>query len=269
MLNSNAVKKATEILGVLYTVIFSPYDIYLIKGDPGGRRRLIDTLISQISPSYLRALQNYRSILKQKNAILKKHPVNDLLLDTYNTQLAAFGAVLINERKSVVDTMQREATKIYNLFSRTKTKLMIYYTSTIEYGESGLEDHFMSMLNDLRRKEKERGTSLIGPHLDDITIELDAKSAKHFASEGQKRAIALSMRIAEYSVAKKIFNEPPVILMDDVFGELDNEKKAVLKTVLDPEAQLFFTCTDEQTVPSLIEGARKFRIVDGQIISSR
>lgn len=251
-------------------MVFSPYDIYLIKGDPAGRRKLIDTLLSQVSTSYLVALQNYRSILKQKNVILKEHRVNEVLLDTYNQQLARYGATIVAKRFELISALNTTAQKIYNLFSRTKNNLMIYYDSFISE-DSGLcekngEKGILALLNSKKNMECKRAFSLAGPHLDDVIIYLDNKSARSFASEGQKRAIALSIRIAEYYAVKKVFGEPPVILMDDVFGELDREKKAVLDNVIDPEAQLFFTCTDDHVVSSLVKNARRFSIRNGTII---
>ncbi|MEW6535313.1 MAG: DNA replication and repair protein RecF [Candidatus Auribacterota bacterium] len=256
-------------MGTFYTVVFSPYDIYLIKGDPAGRRKLIDALLSQVSPAYLAALQNYRTILKQKNFVLKEHTANEVLLDSYNQQMARYGAAVITKRFELIETLNESARKIYNLFSRTKNNLMIYYDSFIseEPGlcEKNCEKGFLALLETKKSIERKRAISLVGPHLDDVAIQLNDKSARSFASEGQKRAIALSLRLAEYYEVKKVFGEPPVILMDDVFGELDREKKAALDSVIDPDAQLFFTCTDDHIVSSLVKNAQRFSIRDGSI----
>ncbi len=260
-------------LGILYTVIFSPYDIYLIKGEPGGRRKFLDTLLAQISPVYLSALQHYRKVLKEKSALLKYEHVDNTLLNTYNCQQARFGSKLIVFRNALLEKLNCEADIIYRKFTNGQDTLSIDYKSFCEIDnlrdENAVYDEFINRLEKKEHIEKKRKICLVGPHLDDMVLYINAKSAKSFASEGQKRAIALSLRIAEYEIVKSILKEPPVVLLDDVFGELDPDKKKILNNMFDADIQLFVTCTDYRDVGGLLENARRFCVSNGKIYEKK
>ena len=268
-LNETNIKKATELLGIFYTVIFSPSDMNLIKGDPSLRRKFLDVLLSQISPSYLSALQSYKKTLQQKNIVLKSERVDRKLLETYNNQLALYGSKLIFLRSQAIKNLNSISCKIFENFSRTNDNLMVKYFSLSkavpELGEIEFKNLFTAELEKNLVNELKRKTCLVGPHRDDFLFYINARNAKSFASEGQKRSIVFCLRLAEYELAKKKFGDHPVILMDDVFGELDVDKKNMLRTVIDPESQVFVTCTETDTLAGLAHGAMRFNINNGKI----
>ena len=246
----------------------------LVKGSPVVRRRYLDTLLSQMSTVYLSALQNYRKILKEKNAILKGNFTKNTLLDSYNNQQAVYGSKLIFIRKSFIDKINVTAGDFFKKFSRKKDHLMLEYADSFSFSfnKETTEDHiyksFINLLDRKRNREKERQTSLLGPHLDDIDISVNDRKARIFASEGQKRAVCFALRVAELEMAKKIFKENPVVLMDDVFGELDIDKKTILKSLFDSDIQMFITCTDEANLTGLAHNAKRYFINDGMVKES-
>jgi DNA replication and repair protein RecF len=244
--------------------------MYLIKGEPAFRRRFMDTLLAQVSPYYLTALQAYSKALREKSAVLKRDPIDPDLLAVYNEQIARYGSRIVHIRSGFVNRLNKCAGDIFEKFSRKKDSLMIHYESfgkkCLETTEQGVYAAFLSALSSNRHTEKKRRMCLIGPHRDDIQIYVNGNSAKSFASEGQKRTAAFCMRLAEYEFAGSAFGEPPVILMDDVFGELDNEKKEVLATAIDPECQLFVTCTDVKNLGEFAGNARRFAVSEKKVV---
>ncbi len=251
-------------LGAWYTVVFAPTDMHLVKGDPSFRRRFIDTLLAQTSPYYLSALQAYRKILREKSAVLKHDPIDSSLLKVYNEQLARYGSRVIHIRSRFIEQLNTRAGEIFEKFSRKKHSLMIHYDSIgkdcLKTTEEGVYAAFLSALQSNQHTEKKRRICLTGPHRDDMRILVNGLSAKSFASEGQKRTVAFCIRLAEYHLARSTFKEPPVILMDDVFGELDNEKKEMLTTVIDPDCQLFITCTDIKNIGEFARDTKRFSV---------
>ena len=270
--NSQSVPRATDVLGLLYTVVFSPTDMMLIKGDPSVRRRFLDTLLSQISPSYLVSFQKYRKILKEKNVILKSERINDTLLNTYNHQLAESGSNIIYLRKRLIDKLNQYGNDIFYRFSVGKGKLQLHFSTIYDklfpLTREKVFNVFLEFLNERKEAEKRRRISLIGPHRDDLVIEINGIDAKRYASEGQKRAITISLKMAEFGIAKEIFKEPPVVLIDDVFGELDAEKKAVLNEIVQATEQTFITCTEKENVAGLAHNARQYKVENGRIQTS-
>ncbi len=270
-MNSNRVRKATEVLGLFYTVIFSPDDMVLVKGSPSSRRKYLDILLSQMSAVYLSALQNYRKILKEKNTILKNGFVKKTLLDSYNNQQAVYGSKLIFIRKSFISKINVLAGDFFKKFSREKDHLMLEYANSFSFSsdKESTEDHirnfFMNLLDKNKDREIERHTALCGPHLDDINIIVNNRKAKIYASEGQKRAVCFALRVAELEMAKRIFKENPVILMDDVFGELDTGKKKLLSNLFDSDIQMFITCTDEKNLNGLVSNAKRYFVDNGVV----
>ena len=267
--NGQTVARATDVLGLLYTVVFSPTDMMLVKGDPSVRRRFIDTLLAQISQPYRISLQNYHKILKEKNAVLKSERINDTLLSTYNQQLAESGSNIICLRQRLVNKLAESGNDIFNQFSAGKGNLQLHFSTIYDTIPSLSQDKalavFQQLLDEKKQQEKKRRISLIGPHRDDMVIEINGIDAKKFASEGQKRAITISLKMAEFAVAREIFGEPPVVLIDDVFGELDAEKKAVLNHIVQATEQTFVTCTEKENVAGLARNARLYKVEHGRI----
>lgn len=258
--NGIPVNRAGELLGVLGVVFFSPDEMKLVKESPAERRRFLDVGLSQQQKSYFIALQRYNKTLKQKNNLLKEYRnsnINDML-DVWDAQLAKEGAILVSKRREYVDTLNKAAGKFHSSMSNDKEQLRLSYETSV--AEGGGEEELLKAIKDAREKDKELGFSTIGPHRDDIKIEIDGRDSRKFASQGQQRTIALAMKLGEVVIFKNELGEPPVLLLDDVLSELDETRQNLLLKMTDG-FQTILTCT-EYTLPNK---AALFEIENGRI----
>lgn len=258
------INRAGELLGILGVVFFSPDEMKLVKESPAERRRFLDVGLSQQQKSYFISLQRYTKTLKQKNNMLKeyRHSANiDDMLDVWDQGLAKEGAQLIKRRLEYVSTLNDAAGKFHKIISEQKEELRLTYECGLkDIAEDGLEARLLSAIRAAREKDKELGFSTVGPHRDDIKIELDGKDSRKFASQGQQRTIALAMKLGEVIIYNDGVGEPPVLLLDDVLSELDETRQGLLLKMT-KGFQTILTCTEY----SLPNPATKFTISDGTV----
>lgn len=248
------VQRAGELLGVLGVVFFSPDELKLVKESPSERRSFLDVGLSQQQRSYFRALQKYNKTLKQKNNLLKesKHADNlDDMLDVWDTGLAEHGAVLIRKRMEYVSELCTYASDSHRKISSGKEVLKLSYETTVKT-EGDVRRNLEEALLSAREKDKELGYCTVGPHRDDIKIEIDNIDARKFASQGQQRTIALAMKLGEVELYKKETGETPVLLLDDVLSELDKTRRDILLEVT-KGVQTILTCTEFDGKAKLFE----------------
>lgn len=264
--------RAGELFGVLGVVFFSPDEMKLVKEAPQERRKFMDVGLSQQQRNYFYALQRYNKTLKQKNNLLKEWRGNkniDDMLDVWDAGLAKEGAVIIAKRIEYVKTLNDSASKFHTAISSEKENLVLSYESTIddviknndniktEDIEKALYDNIIKS----REKDKELGYCTVGPHRDDIKIEINGKDSRKFASQGQQRTIALALKLGEVVIYKNEIGEPPVLLLDDVLSELDLTRQNLLLKMTDG-FQTILTCTE-----FMLEGANnKIKISEGNIV---
>lgn len=256
------VNRAGELLGVLGVVFFSPDEMKLVKESPQERRRFLDVGISQQQKSYFIALQRYNKTLKQKNNLLKESKFNkniDEMLDVWDTGLAKEGSTIIQKRMEYINTLNDAARKFHFALSGEKETLVLSYESGAKL-DGDLQQNLYESIIAAREKDKELGFSTVGPHRDDIKIEINGKDSRKFASQGQQRTIALSMKLGEVVIYKKEIGEPPVLLLDDVLSELDESRQKLLLQLTDG-FQTILTCT-EYALPN---PASLFRISEGKV----
>lgn len=259
------VNRAGELLGILGVVFFSPDEMKLVKESPQERRRFLDVGISQQQKSYFLALQRYNKTLKQKNNLLKESKYNkniDDMLDVWDTGLAKEGAILIQKRMEYIDTLNDAARKFHFALSSEKETLVLSYESGAKTDGGNLQNNLYKAIVEAREKDKELGFSTVGPHRDDIKIEINGKDSRKFASQGQQRTIALAMKLGEVVIYKNEIGEPPVLLLDDVLSELDESRQKLLLQLTDG-FQTILTCT-EYTLPN---PATLFRIHEGTVFA--
>lgn len=230
-----------ELLGNLYVVVFSPEDIKTAKETPGLRRAFLDGEISKIRPSYVDALKQYTKIIAQKNAALRKKNDKNMkqVLQAYNAQLADYIRVILKNRKSYLKKLNEYVRKTHREISGGIEEITIGYKETIP------ESDIASTLEKLISKEMMEGSCTAGPHRDDLDIQLNGKDIRVFASQGQLRTLMLSVKTACLKILEEITGEMPVLLLDDVFSELDPERKKNLLRSL-KEIQVFITTADEE-----------------------
>lgn len=259
------VNRAAELLGVLGVVFFSPDEMKLVKESPQERRRFLDIGLSQQQKSYFVALSRYNHTLKQKNNLLKEfrqaNNVDDML-DVWDAGLAKEGATIIARRKEYIATLNDAAKKFHYILSGEKENLALSYESgaKTDCPQEELEANLLAALRASRDKDKELGYSTVGPHRDDIKIEINGKDARKFASQGQQRTTALAMKIGQVVIYRDEIGEPPVLLLDDVLSELDENRQHVLLDLVNG-FQTLLTCTEYK----LDNPATLFEVKDGSI----
>lgn len=260
------VNRAGELLGTLGVVFFSPDELKLVKEAPQERRRFLDVGISQQQKAYFLALQRYNKTLKQKNNLLKEYRFNpniDDMLDVWDIGLAKEGAILIQKRKEYIATLNSCAGKFHNALSGEKEVLTLSYESCakLDCEDSEIEKHLYDAIIASREKDKELGFCTVGPHRDDIKIEINGKDSRKYASQGQQRTIALAMKLGEVVIYKNEIGEPPVLLLDDVLSELDQNRQTILLKMTEG-FQTILTCTEYE----LENKAKLIKINDGTVV---
>ncbi len=260
------INRAGELLGVLGVVFFSPDEMKLVKESPQERRRFLDVGLSQQQKSYFLALQRYNKTLKQKNNLLKEYKYNkniDDMLDVWDMGLAKEGAIIIKKRMEYINILNHSARKFHFALSSEKETLVLSYESgsKTDCNVEDIEQNLYKAILNAREKDKELGFSTIGPHRDDIKIEINGKDSRKFASQGQQRTIALAMKLGEVIIYKNEIGEPPVLLLDDVLSELDETRQKLLLKMTQG-FQTILTCT-EYNLPNQ---AHKINIQDGKVV---
>ena len=221
-INGIAIHKASELFGVVNVVFFSPEDLNLIKNGPAERRRFVDLELCQLNRLYVHSLVQYNKIILQRNKLLKEiafRPEYEEMLDIYDMQLVSYGRELIHYRNDFIDQMNGIIRNIHFNLSGGKEELEIRYEPNTEADvlEKALKK---SRMQDLRQK-----TTLTGPHRDDISFYVNNIDIRKFGSQGQQRTAALSLKLAEIELVKKIVKDYPILLLDDVLSELDSGRQ--------------------------------------------
>jgi len=272
-INRAPVPRPREVLGLLRTVLFAPEDLALVKGDPGERRRFLDDLLVARAPRFAGVRSDYERVLKQRNALLKSAGArvrsgggDVATLDVWDAHLARTGADLLAARLELVDALSPLVDKAYDEVSRGKGPTGLDYKSSLEsaLGEDfaatdrdreSLAQALLEAVKRLRRPELERGVSLVGPHRDDMVLRLGAAPAKGYASHGESWSYALALRLASYDLLSADGGEP-VLILDDVFAELDTDRRERLAARIAPAEQVLITAAVPDDVPAALAGAR-------------
>ncbi|WP_422485788.1 DNA replication/repair protein RecF [Gudongella sp. DL1XJH-153] len=253
--NKTELKNYKELDTGLKVVLFSPEDLKLIKEGPSNRRTYLDASISQIKPLYHYNLRRYYKILLQRNNLIKSYRFKgDMagLLDVFDIQLAKSGALIMLERDNYVKRLLKESSEIHNMLTAGKEKLDIKYISSVPCGDtlSEVEGILAESLRKNRDKDIEVRTTEIGPHRDDFGIMINNNDSKTYASQGQQRSLVLTLKLSEVEILMKDTGYYPVLLLDDVYSELDEERRKYL-TKLFSKMQTFITTTDAVEIDGL------------------
>ncbi|HEX3286006.1 MAG TPA: DNA replication/repair protein RecF [Mycobacterium sp.] len=262
-LNRSPVRSAREVLGVLRAVMFAPEDLAVVRGDPSERRRYLDELATTRRPRIAGVRADYDKVLRQRTALLKTaagaryrgdRSVFDTL-DVWDGHLAAHGAQLIAARIELVNQLAPEVEKAYQLLAPASRPAAIHYRTKVEQidGQNETVEFFEAALLDAlsrrRDAEIERGVCLVGPHRDDLELRLGDQVAKGFASHGESWSIALSLRLAAYELLRSEGGDP-VLLLDDVFAELDTARRNALAGVAGSAEQVLVTAAVPDDIPA-------------------
>jgi len=230
-MNGIRLKKIGELIGNLNTVIFSPDHMKIIKSGPVERRRFMDIILSQVKPGYYYNLVQYLRTLEQRNNLLIESRTNSSILktiDIWNDQLADFGTKIIIARHDFINKISCMAANIHEKISNGKEKLELGYSSSIDYNinsEIETKENFINILKKNITVDMKRSITHKGPHRDDILFFINGAEAKTYASQGQQRTTLLSLKISELKYISDEIGEIPILLLDDVFSELDSERQ--------------------------------------------
>jgi len=239
-INKIPVKKMGELMGQINCVFFSPDELRLVKEAPADRRRFMDIDISQIDKSYFYSLLRYNKILSQRNALLKSRDEDIVVgLNIWDEQLAKEGEKIISRRKEFIEELKMEVGKVHEGLTDSKERIEIEYESNGDINDGGL----LEALRGAREKDMRLKTTTVGPHRDDISILINGKDVRRFGSQGQQRTVALSLKLAELEIFRTKTGEYPVLLLDDVFSELDQLRKSNLLEMV-RKVQTIITCTE-------------------------
>jgi DNA replication and repair protein RecF len=276
-LNRSPVRRPREVLGALRMVLFAPEDLELVRGDPSERRRYLDDLLVARQPRYAGVRADYDRVVKQRNALLRNAYLNrkvggtrgqDLsTLAVWDQHLAHHGAELLAGRLELSAALAPHLTKAYDAVAPGRGAAAIAYASRL--GESlpsdrpALEAAILDRLRERRPVEIERGMTLVGPHRDDLALSLGDLPVKGYASHGECWSFALALRLAAYDLLRSDGIEP-VLVLDDVFAELDTLRRERLAALVSEAAQLLVTCAVPEDVPASLRGTR-FDVVTGSV----
>ena len=243
-INNIPIIKLTQLIGELNVVYFSPDELKLVKETPEDRRKFLDISISQFDKSYMFDLMRYDKILKQRNCVLKSN-INDKLkteqLNIWTPQLILIAEKIIKKRLLFVEKLKKYSKMIYNSIVIDE-KLDIFY-SFDEKNNISIFDDLTNQFNLNLKKELEMQHTLIGPHRDDIIFRINNQDCRYFASQGQQRTVALTLKLALMEIIKEEVKEYPILLLDDVLSELDNKRQARLLNIV-KNYQTLITCAD-------------------------
>lgn len=255
-------KKAADLLGLCNVVFFSPEDLGIIKNGPAERRRFIDMELCQLDSIYLYNLNNYNKIVNQRNKLLKDMYMNPDLKETLNIwdmQLVSYGTKIMERRKIFVDQLNEIIFDIHKKLSGDREELKIVYEPNVEI-ENFEKNMRMSRDRDIKAK-----MTTVGPHRDDFSILVGNVDIRKFGSQGQQRTAALSLKMSEIELVKKITKDNPVLLLDDVLSELDSRRQNYLLNSIG-EIQTIITCTGlEEFVNNRFEINRVYKVENGKV----
>jgi len=303
---SNPVR-ARDLLGICQTVLFAPEDLALVKGDPSSRRRFLDELLVSLMPRHAATRSDYDRVLKQRNALLKSARAgkfstgHEATLDVWDQHMARAGAELLHARLELVDRLQPHLKNAYAQLTDGSKEATAVYRSTLQdsLDDDGatsrpadsrpadgtaadeaapaedlrllsveqLTERYIQAFAAARRKELERGISLVGPHRDELELVLGSVSAKGYASHGETWSMCLSLRLASYYVMlddARTGGSPPILILDDVFAELDVQRRRKLAAIVSGAEQVLVTAAVEADIPAELTG-RRVKVIPGGI----
>jgi DNA replication and repair protein RecF len=261
-LDGQPMKRLADYLGVLRTVVFCTEDLHLVKGAARGRRRFLDLLLAQTQPGYLPLLQRYLHTVRARNALLKQRATDEAALDSFSQELVKLGDEIIRARRELAPKFSPLARLAYRRISHDAEELRIEYQPSVKLD-------FAVELAQSRARERTYRSTLVGPHRDDLQLLLNGKSAAQFGSEGQKRTLAIALKMAQAEFLAGLQGSPPILLIDDVMGELDVNRRSGFLPLLEQArkagGQVFMTATEENWPSELGKDLQRWQVQTGTL----
>jgi DNA replication and repair protein RecF len=251
-MNGVSVPRHLDFLGQVNAVMFSSLDLDLVRGSPDCRRSWLDTVLIQLEPIYINLLQQYNQVLRQRNALLKAMRQGGVGFDPqqlslWDAQLATTGTRLTRRRSRLVQRLTPIAQKWHQAISGGSEQLQIAYAPKFTFADSDsveqVQQAFLAQIQQKAIVEQRQGTSLVGPHRDEVNLAIDRTPAREYGSQGQQRTLVLALKLAELELIEAIIGEPPLLLLDDVLAELDLQRQNQLLNAIEDRVQTIITTT--------------------------
>jgi DNA replication and repair protein RecF len=273
---NNVPKKSMDLVGLVTVVLFAPSDLRLVDGPPEERRRFLDRGLCQMQPRYCQALVKYRKVITQRSALLKRIRENQedpRMLDYLDEKLTEWANMIIFERQRMVASLNEQVDELQSTISGGREHLQIVYRPSfhIDPALNTLDalEHYREQLREARRKEIYQGVCLLGPHRDDLEFLVNGVNMLTYGSRGQQRTVALSAKLAELAYMRSMTGEEPILLLDDVFSELDALRREYLLRQILQHDQVLITATDFTNFPEeILARAHRYRVVNGEIMGA-
>ena len=270
-INNMEIKKINDYISRLKVLIFSPYNVNFVKDGPNVRRKTVNMVISQFSNHYVRLLQNYNAVLKKRNQFLKMVSVlnesNKIYWENINAKFCELAVEIMFIRNDYVVNINKYLANIYREITNYDNLKICYMPSFNISDFENIKKDFNKKLISLYDREKMYGMTLIGPHRDDFSFLLDGKDLAIYGSQGQIRSAILSLKLSEVFLFKEIDDDYPILLLDDIFSELDVEKRNRLVKYITDDVQTIITTTDIHMIDEvLVSKAKIFNVCDGKIV---
>ena len=261
-INGLPIKKARELLGVVNLVFFSPEDLNIIKNGPGERRRFMDAELCQLDKLYLTDLAGYNHVLNQRNKLLKDIAFQESLKDTleiWDEQFVQYGREIIETRRRFIDEIHGIMEEIHSSITGNREKIELVYEPSVT-GEN-----FYQELSKNREKDCRFKQTSVGPHRDDFSVKVNGIDIRRYGSQGQQRTAALSLKLSEIYMVKKVIKDMPVLLLDDVLSELDSNRQNYLLNSIS-HVQTMITCTGlDDFIDKRFHINKIFKVIDGDV----
>lgn len=265
-------RKISDLIGRFYVVSLSPEDVKIVGGSPHQRRHFLNFCICQTSLSYWTSLLEYGRVLKQRNIALKSfssrrwRAADTDELEAWGRQLASVGSRIMRKRGEVLRKLDPEVSLFHQQISDGGERLSLTYKPAFELAEDGdIEEQFIASLGHLREKEINCGMSLLGPHRDDVLMTVNGEPLRVFGSQGQQRTASIALKLAAARFLEKASGERPILLLDDVFAELDQERTRLLFDLLAEFGQLFIATAKESDLAGGGQDLRKMLVANGTV----
>lgn len=262
--NQQPVRRLVDYFGLLRVVVFCTEDLLLVKGVSSARRRFVDLLLAQTENGYLALLQRYARVVRSRNALLKTWPVDELALESFTRELLLLGNQLIKFRREFIPKLSVISRLAYRRIAAQPEEIRIEYKPSVK-------SDFALELKQARNRERSLKTTSVGPHRDDVEISIGDLSASKFASEGQKRSVVIALKMAQAEYLAGIHGSPPILLIDDVMGELDVARRSGFLPILEraeySRSQVFMTCTEENWPRELSTRLQRWSVSRGRIVA--
>ncbi|GAC1433646.1 MAG: DNA replication/repair protein RecF [Ktedonobacteraceae bacterium] len=266
-------RRAIDLIGQMKVVLFAPTDLHLVDGSPDERRRFLDRALCQVSPRYCQDVVKYRKIVMQRSALLKR--IRDVqedprLLDFLDDQLITLATHIVDERYKMIARLTLIASEFQASISGKREELQIVYRPSLKVDASWdiqeAKQHYLEQLREVRKKEILQGVCLLGPHRDDLEFVANSINMLTYGSRGQQRTVALATKLAELTYMRDSTGDEPILLLDDVFSELDHRRREYLLQQVREHQQVFLTATDLTGFPAeIVTQAHIYRVDDGTI----